>query len=195
MKNFFTQLSFTPQIPSKGKLLLAEPLSEDPFFKRSVILLVDHDHNGETIGLMLNKSTHINIGKMIKGFPNIDTEVYLGGPVSKDHLFYLHQRVDLLPNSKEIIPGLYWGGDFETLKYVLKSGEMTSNDILFFAGYSGWDKGQLETELKEKSWIVAKTNAPYILGGKKKRMWKEVLSKMGKPFQIMSNFPESPALN
>ena len=195
MKDFFSLIQFKADKPEKGQLLISEPLLEDPFFKRSVILIVDHSKEEGSVGLMLNKTTSTQISNIIPDFPEINTEVYIGGPVNSNHLYYLHNRQDLLPDSRKIKEGLFWGGDFEKLKSVIASGQMTSNQVRFFSGYSGWDKNQLEKELKEKSWITTKTNIATILQSLQKNMWKKLLQKMGKRFEIMSRFPESPALN
>lgn len=47
--------------PQKGDLLIAEPLLNEPYFKRSVILLLDEDNNQGHIGLALNKITPVSI--------------------------------------------------------------------------------------------------------------------------------------
>lgn len=67
------------------------------------------------------------------------------------------------------------------------------HNIKFFLGYSGWGIGQLEEELKEKSWIVS-SNYRNIFKGSQ-YMWKDVLEKMGGKYKIIANSPESPTLN
>ena len=49
--------------PTQGSLLVSEPFLADSFFKRSVVLLSEHDKKG-TLGFILNKpiiSLEINI--------------------------------------------------------------------------------------------------------------------------------------
>jgi len=69
------------------------------------------------------------------------------------------------------------------------------NQIRFFLGYSGWEAGQLDTELSSDSWIVGKTNANRVLNTKDKDLWKKILDEMGGKFKMISNFPEDPGLN
>lgn len=194
MKDFFSILDFKVKKPNRGNILLSEPLLEDPFFKRSVILLVEHNEEG-ALGFMLNKTINVHVNDIIEDFPKIDAEVYWGGPVNRNHLFYMHTRGDLLDESKEIVPGLYWGGNFDRLKILIDTNQINADEIRFFAGYSGWTKGQLEKEMDEKSWIVAKTGVPSLMMPSERSLWKRILTKMGRKFEIMANFPEDPSLN
>ncbi len=40
--------------PAKGKLLISKPFLHDPYFKRSVVFLTEHNKDG-TVGFILNK--------------------------------------------------------------------------------------------------------------------------------------------
>ncbi len=195
MRDFFSFLRFKNAVPATGKLLLSEPLMDDPYFKRAVILLAHHDEKEGSTGFILNKPTEMKVGQLIKDFPEFSAPVFLGGPVNNNHLFYVHNKKDLLPTSRKIKENLYWGGDFEKLKTLIKHGEITEDDICFFAGYSGWDKGQLKVELNEKSWIVTTAKLSSLFLAEKKSLWRTILEKMGNQFSLMANFPESPALN
>lgn len=194
MRDFFESIDFSIQEPDKGKVLLSEPLLSDPFFKRSVVLLVEHDQEG-SLGFVLNKTVSVNVNDLLEDFPMMDSEVYWGGPVNKNHLFYMHTKGHLLDGSKEIVPGLFWGGDFDKLKELIEERKISSEDIRFFAGYSGWGKGQLIKELNEKSWIVTRASIPSLMLLKDKGLWKLFMTRLGKKFEIMSNFPEDPSLN
>ncbi len=68
------------QDPEQGKILLSEPFLGDRFFKRSVVLLGEHNDKG-TIGFILNKPTNIKISEAIEDFPEFNAPIYFGGPV------------------------------------------------------------------------------------------------------------------
>lgn len=180
--------------PKKGRLLLAEPFAHDPYFKRAVILLTEHTESG-TVGFILNKPLSITLGETIKDFKESDMEIYSGGPVGTDTIYFAHTIGEALEGSIEIYKGLYWGGRFESLKKLYEAGRINENDIKFFIGYTGWGKGQLENEMKEKSWIVAEGEIKYIINYLPDNMWKDVLTSMGKNYALLSNFPEDPQLN
>ncbi|HET6990000.1 MAG TPA: YqgE/AlgH family protein, partial [Bacteroidia bacterium] len=65
----------------------------------------------------------------------------------------------------------------------------------FFIGYAGWEPGQLEKELAEKSWFVSRSNIDLIYSVDSSAMWTEAVKKMGDAFAPMANFPEDPSMN
>ena len=136
-----------------GDLLIADPsLALDYHFSRSVILLSEVNESG-CIGFVLNKPLHYRLSDLI---PEITSEhiVYSGGPVESDNLYFLHSLPNRIPNSVLIKDGIYWGGDFNELSNRLAVGEIDSNKIRFFLGYSGWEFGQLQGEIDADSWVV-----------------------------------------
>ena len=102
----------------KGVILLAEPFMADPDFKRAVILICEHHPQG-TLGFVLNKPTEFNIDELVEDFPEFETKIYYGGPVQTDRLHYLHNLGDLLSDSLEISEGVWWGGDFDELQFLI----------------------------------------------------------------------------
>lgn len=192
--DFFTKIEYDNIRPKQGRLLISEPFLFDPYFKRTVILLVEHNENG-SVGFILNRPVNINVSEIVENFPDFEAEVYFGGPVNQNNLFFVHTLGDALEDCSEVMPGLFWGGNFDRLKDLIIAGKVKQNEIRFFAGYSGWEKNQLNKELKEKSWIVTKATIDQALKGRTKQFWNEILKKMGSKFAIMSNFPEDPTMN
>jgi putative transcriptional regulator len=180
--------------PSRGKLLVAEPMLNESYFKRSVILLTEHNENG-SIGFILNKQVDLRLNEAIVEFENFNFPLYLGGPVGKDNIFYIHTLGKEVSGSTEVINGIYFGGEFEILKQLMNEGKVNEGNIKFFIGYSGWDPKQLNDELEKNSWIVAHATAESILKAERKTMWSTTLRGMGKAFALLSNFPENPSLN
>jgi len=76
---------------AKGRLLLSEPFLKDYFFKRSVILMLDHDEFG-SMGMIINRETEYYISDLVDGFPEFDSKVFLGGPVQTENIFILRAR-------------------------------------------------------------------------------------------------------
>jgi putative transcriptional regulator len=180
--------------PGQGKLLLSEPFQKDLYFKRTVVLLTEHNEMG-TVGFILNKPLDIKIHEALDEFPEYDCPLYFGGPVSKNQLFYVHTLGDKLEGSMGIGNGLYWGGSFDTLRMLVERNEVSPDQLRFFAGYSGWEPTQLDKELEEKSWIVANAKMEYVMGKNSNKLWGTVLKGMGQTYAVMANFPEDPSLN
>jgi putative transcriptional regulator len=179
----------------KGHLLIAEPaIIGDLSFNRSVILLADHNKEG-SVGFIINKPLKYTINDLI---PEIKAnfKIYNGGPVEQDNLYFIHNIPELISNSVEISNGIYWGGDFETTKELINSGKINKDNVRFFLGYTGWDENQLEKEMDNNSWIIAKNSYENkIIGKSTTHFWKEKIIELGGEYVIWSNAPENPYLN
>ena len=119
-----------------GQVLIAEPFMLDPYFKRAVVLLCEH-HDEGTLGFILNKNIDMGINDLMSDFPKFDAEIFYGGPVQTDNLHYVHDLGDLLEDSIKIAEGVWWGGDFEQLKFLIGQQVIQPATTRFFVGYSG----------------------------------------------------------
>ncbi len=181
-------------LPTTGSLLLAEPFLVDTCFKRSVVLLTEHDKNG-TIGFILNKPTDLKINNAVEDFPEFDALLYFGGPVDTETLFYVHTLGNKLTGARKICEGVYWGGDYDQLKLMVDTKQVKPAQIRFYAGYSGWDPMQINDELEDQAWIVTKSTPGFTFYETPRRLWSAVLKSMGDEYAMMANFPEDPQLN
>ena len=208
------KLDFTKFKPQQGKLLLSEPFMSDPNFKRSVILLASHNEEG-SVGFVLNQPMparpeggEINLEQIVEEFKGCKLPVYDGGPVQRDSLFYVHTLGDAVPDSIPIIDGLFWSGNFETIKALIKGNKISENEIRLFVGYSGWEAKQLENEIQQNSWLVAPATVELVMSpvgyksngvssGKSsdEKFWNQVVKSMGKDYSVLANFPENPLWN
>jgi len=188
------KLDFTKFIPSQGKLLLSEPFSSDPNFKRTVVLLATHNEEG-SIGFVLNRPMELHLEQLVEDFHGCKFPVWDGGPVQRDSLFYIHTLGDAIPDSIPIVGDLFWSGNFETVKALIKGKKIAENEIRLFVGYSGWSAGQLQDEIKRNAWLVAPASIDIVMTNNWNKLWKDVLKGMGKEYGIIANFPENPLWN
>lgn len=177
-----------------GKVLLAEPFMLDPNFKRSTVLLCEHSEQG-SLGFIINKPLEVELGELIGDFPEFATQVYFGGPVQTDTIHYLHNLGSLLEDSILVSPGVYWGGDFSKLKFLISSKLVKPENIRFFIGYSGWSEGQLVDEMTYGSWILAEMDANYLFKSSPDDLWRQVMYNKGRNYRVISEMPEDVSLN
>lgn len=180
--------------PNRGKVLIAEPFLDDPYFKRMVILLCEHNEEG-SFGFVLNNYIDVGLDKIIDDMPPFNTHVSIGGPVKNSNLYYLHTLGEFIEDSIEVMDGVYMGGNFEILKEKLRKGLIKKNELRFFVGYSGWSADQLEQEMQSKSWYVTSLGQDLIMNTEIRDLWRKVIRMMGKPFEHLANLPEDPSLN
>ena len=179
--------------PKEGRVLIAEPGLENQYFKRAIILLVEHNQKG-TIGYVLNNLIDIKLNEIIPDFSNFPAVVSIGGPVSPNSIHFIHTLGDLIPDTHQVSDGLFWGGDFDAVKVLIEKKKITPRQIRFFIGYSGWGENQLDNELKENSWVVSELDVVQIMAGKDD-LWSRVVHQMGPHFKSWTIYPLNPALN
>ena len=178
--------------PAPGNLLLAEPFLKDPNFKRTVVLLCEHNEDG-AFGLVLNKKLEFKVDDVLPEFPIENIDLYYGGPVGPDTLHFIHQYGDLIEGSLKLKDDIYWSGNFEQIKLMLETGSVDPKKFRFYVGYSGWTAGQLEEEMKINSWIVASKYSKIFIP--EDQLWESILQSMGDGYKFVSTFPEDPQLN
>lgn len=168
---------------------------KDPNFMRTVVLICKHEKEFGSFGFVLSHGIEFSVNELVEDMDNITLPVFDGGPVGKTSLHFLHQYPNLIPESVEILKDVYWGGDFEVLKDLLRNNEIDTKKIKFFVGYSGWDDNQLQGELEEGSWIVLPATPHLIFDTTATNVWKESLKAMGGDYKQMIHFPTDPQLN
>lgn len=190
-------LKFGPdqkQKPEKGSILLAEPFMDDPHFKRTVILLCEHNDEG-SFGFVLNNYIVAGIHEVMDGMPYFDGRISIGGPVKNTNLYYVHTLGEKLPGSIEVIDGIFMGGDFERLKEMLVHDEVPSDALRFFVGYSGWAPEQLDDELERNSWFVTSSTPNMLMNTDEQELWNELVRQLGSEYAHLANHPQDPNLN
>ncbi|MBO9617622.1 MAG: YqgE/AlgH family protein [Niabella sp.] len=180
--------------PANGTFLIANPHLNDPNFVRTVVFLCEHDAEG-SVGFVMNRKTDQTIGDLIPEMEGQRFPIYEGGPVGLDSIHFLHQYPDQIPGGKEVTDGIYWGGDFETLASLMTTGKIEAAKVRFFLGYSGWGAAQLDMEMEEKTWIVAKARKDFVFCRDERELWKDILKHLGGDYELIINAPIDPRLN
>jgi len=179
--------------PKQGRILIAEPFLPGDYFSRSTVLLVQCTEEGD-VGFILNKPTNLLVKDLFKGFPDFESNAFLGGPVSNDKLFFLHTLGEKIPDSLQVCDQLFWSGDFDHLTALISAGLVDEEEVRFFLGYSGWSAGQLAAEIDGHSWVVVDPTVETILSSDE-NFWNESVKTLGGNAQLWQNFPENPELN
>jgi len=180
--------------PAQGTLLIADPGMLDGGFARSVVLLCEHSEQG-TFGLVLNDALPVTLKDVSPDFAAISAPVFRGGPVQLDTLHILHRGTAPEVGGHEVLPGVWWGGDYDRLRDLVREGVVATTDCRFFLGYSGWAGGQLEGELEMDTWYVHPATPDLVFAGNPQDHWRQVLRDMGPEYALPASFPDHPMLN
>jgi len=177
-----------PRESLAGSLLLAHPALRDPNFRRSVVLMSVHNAEG-AMGVVLNRPLGKRLGELNGEFalsPLAAVPLYRGGPVEPAQLLLVAWQ------PQEDGFRLHFGLEPARAEQLVAEPD---THLRAFMGYSGWSAGQLEGELKQRTWIV--TDAP---GGlldlpDDNNLWREVLRALGQEWRLLADEPEDTSAN
>ncbi len=167
-------------------LLLATPRVLDPFFHKSVVLLLQHGDEG-SLGFIINRATDIRVAEILDGLEvpwNGDAEAaaYFGGPVQPQLGTVLFRATEVDPitvdrdTATELVPGLLM------TQHVGSLATLASQPPGFFRlvlGYSGWGEGQLIEELARNDWLIALPTDELLYETSPETIWSRALEELG----------------
>lgn len=167
-----------------GSLLLAHPSLRDPNFRKTVVLMSVHNQEG-AMGIVLNRPLGKTLGELNGSFaygPLSAVPVFSGGPVQ------LEQLILVAWQSHEDGFRLHFGIEPERAGEMLSNGDGT---VRAFVGYSGWEGGQLENEMKQHTWIVAPMVPEMLTVEPKIALWRHLLGAIGPEWKLLANEPDN----
>ncbi len=179
----------------KGHLLIAAPSLADPNFRRTVVLMIQHDENG-AFGLILNRPASISIEhvwEQVSETPcEIEGTLRQGGPV-EGPLMAVHDNAAL--SEIEVIPGVYFCVGADSMRTLVGAKNQTGQ---FFIGHAGWGLEQLEDEISEGAWYTHPAT-PEDVFGDESELWKRSLKASGRArlenSLNLKDMPDDPSMN
>lgn len=187
--------------PKAGRLLVATPLLGDPNFRRTVVLIVEHEEIQGTLGVVLNRPTTVEVSQVLDQWTDITSQpavVFRGGPVAPNSALALA----LIPGKDEPVgwraldgaPALARLGllDLDTPPKLLAPA-ITSMRV--YAGYAGWSPGQLESEIDEGAWYVLSAQPGDVFVPEPGQLWRQVLRRQEGDLAFLATYPDDPAMN
>jgi len=179
----------------KGKLLLDGGDLRGSFFHRTVVLICEHNAEG-AFGLVLNRSAGNKIGEVIVAdLPDLlkEAPLFLGGPMHPGALSFLHSDT-FIPDAN-VFPNLNLGHSLDDLVDIGESFSPVKK-VKMFAGYAGWSPGQLESEMKRKSWLTYPASLELVFDTAPDQLWQKIIkSKGGWKNKLLAQMPEDLSRN
>lgn len=183
---------------TKGSLLAAAPLLDEPTFHRTVIYMLEHNEDG-ALGLVINRPTEQD------HLPGLDPWMYelsqpqvvfAGGPVQSNTLigvatlFETGERVD--PDAFVRLTNGLGTVDLNQLPSQIGGG---LHGLRLFRGYAGWGPGQLDGELEEGAWLVVRADSADIFSAHPQGLWRNVLRRTGGRTSLLADAPDDLSWN
>jgi putative transcriptional regulator len=176
---------------AKGMLLIAHPSMEDPNFRHTVVLLLDHGQEG-TLGIILNRPTDIPLSQALPDLAALKGtahRLFVGGPVATDQMTMLARLPEPLPEIRQVFDDVYVGGTPAMLERLITQPKPLES-FRVFAGMAGWAPGQLDAELREGAWAALTPDAAEIFAKDPSVLWRDSLRRLQVP-QVISNEPHA----
>ncbi len=167
-----------------ASLLVAMPQLNDPNFRRSVLLLIEHAESG-SFGLVLNRPADLSLSDLFDSLQfqwrgGDEERALWGGPVELNSGWMLFgDSLAVSAEDEEVTPvltGVNFAGSLEVFREVAQT---PPAQLRFFLGYAGWGPGQLEFELSQGAWLSAAATSDVIFGVAPERMWDHVVRALG----------------
>lgn len=176
-----------------GRFLVATPSMKDPFFEKTVILLVGHDQKTGALGLVVNRESSVTFQEACEqlGFACTEKEpvrLGWGGPVANTRGFIVHapaeQGEPVIFNDGK----LALGSSVDMLRAIANgTGPKKSYIVL---GCAGWEVGQLEDEIDQGAWLVAPADSRVVFDLPIEKRYEAALAAVGNDPDMDSNTPE-----
>ena len=149
----------------KNHFLIAMPSINDPIFKKSLVLICDHNQEG-TMGLIINKPIEDILMKNMLLESDIETDyiekskIHFGGPVDINTGFFLHESNYCTENTVNISNDLSLTVDHKVIEDLEKNSG--PSNFIFTLGYAGWNKNQLKNEIENGDWLITPADSKCI---------------------------------
>jgi putative transcriptional regulator len=181
-----------------GTLLVAAPGLLDPNFRRTVVYVIEHRDRG-SLGVVLNRPSEVAVHDVLPSWAPLASRphaVFVGGPVDAETALCLaavrtgHDPASVggLVAVRGPVALVDLDGDPALLAPRLRG-------LRVFAGYSGWDAGQLAGEIDRGDWIPVPALPDDVLTGHDADLWGRVLRRQGMPLALLATFPADVARN
>lgn len=178
--------------PQRGSLLVATPQLEDPNFRRSVVLMIEHGFEG-SLGVVLNRPSTTSLDGVLPGWAlttGSPSRIFSGGPVQPDALLALAPTSTAWVGSTQVTEQIA----MLDLEADIDPDQIDATSVRYFIGYSGWSPGQLGFEIEEGAWWTFESTDDVLLLDPMD-CWSRVLARQKSAARFLAVHPEQAHLN
>ena len=161
----------------RAVVLVAQPNLQGPYARTT--LLAVPGANGQHFGFIINRALDVKLATL---FPEhapsakVVDPLYFGGPEMVGSIFAIVHGNPGAP-SVHLFGDLFVTGNGASIDRII---EQTPNDARYFAGFVGWQVGELAKELEAGYWYVTEPDATLVFSDQSGAMWEELMKRVGR---------------
>lgn len=166
------------QAVANGSLLVASPDIRDSSFARTVVLVLRHDAENGTVGLIVNRPTNLEpavvFPELAANLGSYSGRLFRGGPIASTRVLSLVRGVAAATvQGPEVLDKVFLSIDEEALADMTRLAD-GPEELRLFAGHAAWVPGQLEAEIRAGGWRVLPGDAELVFATKPSELWTEL---------------------
>lgn len=182
--------------PVPGSLLIATPTMNDPNFARTIVLLLDAGQDG-ALGVVLNRPTDLEVAAVLAPWATVVSGpdvLFQGGPVETDSALAV-AHLDAEDDEPVGWRRTFANTGLVDLDAPVEIITAAVSRLRIFAGYSGWEAGQLEDEIEDGAWYVVPAEEYDAFAEDPAALWAAVLRRQGGQLAMLATMPAEPTMN
>jgi putative transcriptional regulator len=173
---FLLLLTGTALAQQAGKpvLLVASPDMQGPYSQTVLIAVPVGD---EHLGFIVNRATEVKLATLFPehaGSAKVVDPVYFGGPEMAEAVFAVVRR-NPGAEALRLVGEVFLVADANAVDRVI---ERTPNDARYFAGFVGWQPGELASEIESGYWHVTDAD-PAVFWQDNHALWGKLVERLG----------------
>ncbi|MGZ3883477.1 MAG: YqgE/AlgH family protein [Bacteroidia bacterium] len=177
------------QIIQAGKVVIAQNFWDNELYHRSVILILEHNERGTT-GIILNKAKYV--ADTIPLFASSKYERQK--ETAEDYRPGFMNQIRSLAKTIRISDEVFYHAHSLQLQKIISEERSGTPGIRAFLGFTVWEPGQLEQEIKEKKWWLGDFKSGELQQIESKKLWEYKLLSSGHLYGLFGSIPD-PGLN
>jgi putative transcriptional regulator len=158
-------------------LLVAAPDLQG-LYNRTALLVVPAA-GGQHLGFIINRATDVKLATL---FPDhapstkVVDPVYFGGPERVESIFAIVRQDPGVP-ALHLFGDLFVTGNGAAVDSII---EQSPNEARYFAGFVGWEPGELAKELEAGFWLLTEPDAALLFRNDGAALWEELVNRLNR---------------
>jgi putative AlgH/UPF0301 family transcriptional regulator len=182
-----------PSTKPQSQLIVASRNLPDPFFQKSVVLMLPFKEDQLLVGLIINKPLKIKVRDL---FPNsrelqkLETMAYFGGPVDAEVAVRSAIFRSKTPPSKAtlVFGDVYVSFDPDAIVALAQNPQQAAT-LRIFVGRAQWDPDQFEGEVALGAWHSLRGGADSIFTTLPEMLWPRLIEQ-AEPKSLVRSQPD-----